>query len=968
MAPNNGPQNRNDEPIYNSRIMKGYLQYVSKHFPDINIDSVLEYAGMTRYAVEDQGHWFTQIQADRFYEILVKEIGNPNIAREVGRYSVSVEALGVAKQYTIGLLRLTSIYLLMQKLYPILSRGATIQVRKLGSNKVEITSTPKTGIDEKPYQCENRMGTFESLGMLFSQVYSNVEHPSCFHKGDDCCRYIITWEESSSFKWRRVRNYSFIVSILATIGLFFALPVMSWLVSILIFAYITMTLSIFAFHLEKEELTKTIETQGDSAKNLLDEMNIRYNNALLVQEIGQATSTIFDIRKLINNVVQVMEKHLDFDRGMIMLSNRAKTRLIYAAGYGYYSEQEELLKGTEFHLDNPESKGVLVLSFKEQKPYLINDINEIEKNLSARSKEFVHKMGIESLISVPIVYEKISLGLLAVDNKQSKRAFTQSDLNLLMGVASQTAVGIINATAFQKLRTSEKKYRDLVENANSIILRMDTSGKITFFNEFAQNLFGYEEIEILGKNVEETIFASSESSGFDLKTLVESLRRDPEQHGVSESENRRRNGEPVWIAWTYKPIINQDSTLNFREILCIGTNLTDLRRAAKENKELEAQLQSSQRMESIGTLAGGIAHDFNNILQAIFGYTQIMLMTKDAEDPEYGKLQAIESSAQKASELTKRLLLFSRKAESVLKPVDLGQEVVQVSEMLKRTIPKMISIELQLDEKLNVINADAGQTEQIMMNLGINARDAMPDGGKMVFKTENVTLDEDFCKKNLGSTPGEYVRLTVSDTGQGMDKEIQEHIFEPFYTTKETGKGTGLGLSMVYGIVKNHKGYITCESEPDQGTKFSIYFPVIDQEVETQDFLEESIPIQQGNETILLVDDEQTHRDLGKEVLTGFGYKVVTVPDGEGALEFFRKDKKWADLVILDLIMPGMGGMRCLKELLKENPLTKVLVASGYSIKGSANDVIEAGAKAYISKPYNVKKMFKVVREILDGD
>jgi PAS domain S-box-containing protein len=735
---------------------------------------------------------------------------------------------------------------------------------------------------------------------------------------------------------------------------------MSWLVSILIFAYITMALSIFSSHLEKEELTRTIETQGDSAKNLLDEMNIRYNNALLVQEIGQATATIFDIKKLISNVVQVMEKHLDFDRGMIMLSNRAKTRLIYAAGYGYNSEQEELLKGTEFHLDNPESKGVLVLSFREQKPYLINDIKEIEESLSARSREFVHEMDINSLISVPIVYEKISLGLLAVDNKKSRRAFTQSDLNLLMGVASQTAVGIINATAFQKLRTSEKKYRDLVENANSIILRMDTSGKITFFNEFAQKLFGYEESEILGRKVDETIFTPSNSNGFDLRKLVASLKKQPQQQGISESENRRRNGEPVWIAWTYKPIINQDSTLNFREILCIGTDLTDLKRAAKENKELEAQLQSSQRMESIGTLAGGIAHDFNNILQAIFGYTQIMLMTKDAEDPEYGKLQAIESSAQKASELTKRLLLFSRKAESVLKPVDLGQEVVQVSEMLKRTIPKMISIELQLAEKLNVINADAGQTEQIMMNLGINARDAMPDGGKMVFKTENVTLDEDFCKKNLGSTPGEYVRLSVSDTGQGMDNEVQEHIFEPFYTTKETGKGTGLGLSMVYGIVKNHKGYITCDSEPGQGTEFSIYFPVIDQEIQESDSTGEYIPIQQGNETILLVDDEQTHRDLGKEVLSGFGYKVVTVPDGEGALNFFRKDKKWADLVILDLIMPGM--------LLKENPLTKVLIASGYSIKGSANDVIEAGAKAYISKPYNVKKMFKVVREVLDGD
>lgn len=964
----NNHRNINDDtPLYNSRITKNYLEYVGKHYADIGIDSILSYAGIRKYEVEEPGHWLTQKQVDRFHKILVEKTGRPDISREVGRYLASSEGMGPVKQITLGLMNLASVYLLIGRTYPTVSRAANFEAKKLGPKSVELISTPKPGVNEKPYQCENRLGSLESVAKLFAKNFANIEHPSCFHRGDDCCRYIITWEEDPSNIWRRIRNYCFLGSVLAAIGLFFTLPVMSWLVSILIFAYVTMGLTVFSSHLEKEELIRTVETQGDSAKNLLEEINIRYNNALLVQEIGQATSTIFDVKKLINNVVQVMEKRLDYDRGMIMLSNRDKTRLIYTAGYGYTKEQEELLKGTEFHLDNPESKGVLVLSYKEQKPYLVNDFKEIENNLSKRSREFAKIMGIESLISVPIVYEKIALGILAVDNIKSKRSFTQSDLSLLMGVSSQTGVGIINATSFQKLRTSEKKYRDLVENANSIILRMDAAGKITFFNEFAQKFFGYEESEIIGKSVEETIFAPTDSKRFDIKKLVTSLREDPNQPGIIERENRRRNGEPVWIAWTYKPIINQDSTLNFREILCIGTDMTDLKLAAQENKELEAQLQSSQRMESIGTLAGGIAHDFNNILQAIFGYTQIMLLTKDQEDPEYNKLQAIENSAQKASELTKRLLLFSRKAESVLKPVDLNQEVIQVSEMLKRTIPKMISIELQLAEKLNVINADAGQTEQIMMNLGINARDAMPEGGKMIYKTENITLDGEFCKRNLGAIPGEYVKLSVSDTGEGMDKEVQDHIFEPFYTTKETGKGTGLGLSMVYGIVKNHKGYIICESEPNKGTVFSIYFPVIDMDIETPETSEINIPIQHGNETILLVDDEQTHRELGKEVLSGFGYTVYTAPDGEGALEFVRKDKNLVDLVILDLIMPGMGGMRCLKELLKENPLAKVLVVSGYSIKGSANDVIEAGAKGYISKPYNIKQMFKAVRDVLDG-
>ena len=404
-------------PLYNSRVMKIYLQYISKYYPDVDIDAVLEYAGMTRYAVEDQAHWFNQRQSDRFQEFLVEETGNPDIALEAGRYTVSSEALGATKQYTMGFMSLTSLYLLMEKLYPILSRGATIKVKKIGPTKVEITSMPKTGVQEKPYQCENRIGIFESLGKWFTKKFAKVDHPLCLHKGDDCCRYVITWEETPSCIWRRIRNYGLLISLAVVFGLFFIIPIVPWIAVILIMTYMTIILFAYASHLEKNELTGTIESQGDSAKNLIDEMNIRYNNALLIQEIGKATSTILDIKKLIEAVVKVMERHLDFDRGMIMLTNREKTRLIYAAGYGYNSEQEELLKGTEFHLDNPESKGVLVLSYKEQEPYLVNDIASIEKSLSERSRDFVKKMGTESLISVPVVYEKLSLGLLAVDGR-----------------------------------------------------------------------------------------------------------------------------------------------------------------------------------------------------------------------------------------------------------------------------------------------------------------------------------------------------------------------------------------------------------------------------------------------------------------------------------------------------------------------------------------------------------------------
>jgi len=964
MTSSHRTHDRADDPLYSSRLTKNYVEYIREFYPQLDIDPILKYANISSHEIEDQGHWFSQRQVDRFHEILSLKTGDPDLPRKVGRYAITSQASGTLRKYALGFTTPASAYRMAERLSSNLSHAFSLKVKQITRNKMEVTIKPKPGVKEKPYQCENRLGLFESLSSLFTNKFAKIEHPVCLHKGGKIGLYIITWETGSAFIWKRIRNYSLLLGILASFSLFFALPIVFWTVFSLFFALLTLTFSFYSSSLEKSDLLKTIEIQGDAAKGHLDEMNIRYNNALLIQEIGQATSTILDIDELINTVVKAIEKHLDFDRGMIMLANQDKTRLVYTSGYGYSKEQERLLQGTEFHLDRPESRGVFVAAFKKRKPFLLNDIEENGKDFSKRSLELSKHMGVKSLICVPIVYEKGSLGILTVDNVKSKRRLTQSDMNLLMGVASQTAVNIIEAISFQKLQESEKKYRDLVENANSIILRQNIKGNITFFNEFAQKFFGYAEDEILGRNILGALLPDTESTKHNLKGLIKILQEEPERQIVSEDENILRNGESVWIAWTYKPIFNSNGQLT--EILSIGNDITELKHAAQEKKTLEAQLQGAQKMEAIGTLAGGIAHDFNNILQAIIGYTQIMLMGKDLNDPDHEKLEAIESSAQRASELTKRLLIFGRKVESQLRPVDLNQEVVQVSNMLERTIPKMISIELNLSDNLEVINGDPVQIEQIMMNMGVNARDAMPDGGKLFFETKNAILDERFCRNHLGANPGEYVLLRVSDTGHGMDKELQEHIFEPFFTTKETGKGTGLGLAMVYGIIKSHGGYITCISKPDEGTAFSIYFPIIKSKIDSQVSKEAEAPLKGGTETILLVDDEESIRQLGEELLGSFGYAVLTAPDGEGALELYEEKAKKVDLVILDLSMPGMGGKRCLEKLVEMNPQVKVIIASGYSFNGPTKGAIDAGAKGFVGKPYEVRQMLQAIRKVMD--
>jgi len=504
--------------------------------------------------------------------------------------------------------------------------------------------------------------------------------------------------------------------------------------------------------------------------------------------------------------------------------------------------------------------------------------------------------------------------------------------------------------AEEELRDSEERLQTILDSlqAGVVCINAETH-TIVDANPAAIEMIGAPKEQIIGHVCHKYICPAEKG-----KCPITDLGQEVDN---SERTLLTATGAEVPILKTATPIL-----------LSGQAHLLDIFIDITEKKKLEAQLQQAQKMEAVGTLAGGIAHDFNNILQAIFGYTQILLMGKEPGNPDYEKLEAIEKSAQRASDLTKRLLIFSRKVESKLRPMDLNNEIEQVSQMLERTIPKMINIESHLSEDIKIINADPAQIEQIMMNLGVNARDAMPNGGRLIFETENMILDEEYCKTHSGSKPGQYVKLSISDTGQGMDKEILKHIFEPFYTTKETGKGTGLGLAMVYGIVKSHNGYIMCYSEPGEGTTFKIYFPIIEKEAERVESKKERVPIKGGNETILLVDDEEAIRELAEDILTRFGYTVLMASNGETALEIYREKKEEINLVILDIIMPGMGGRKCFEKLLKMNPKSRIIIASGYSINGPAKEVLKAGAKGFISKPYDMKGMPQTVRKILDED
>ncbi len=510
------------------------------------------------------------------------------------------------------------------------------------------------------------------------------------------------------------------------------------------------------------------------------------------------------------------------------------------------------------------------------------------------------------------------------------------------------------------LRESEERYRAVVEDMPAMICRFLPEGTLTFVNAPYCLYFGKQREELLGKNF--------------FQFLPERVQKKVREHFMSLTEERpmitlehqvvASDGSVRWQQWTDRALFDEQSVLV--EYQSIGLDITERKVARKEKAKLEKQLQQAQKMEAVGTLAGGIAHDFNNLLQLLQSHAELLLLNRSLEESAEEKLQDIIRAVGRGSKLTRQLLTFSRKIESKLRSTDLNHEVREVKELLSRTIPKMVQIEMGLADDLRPINGDSVQLEQILMNLALNAKDAMPEGGKLIISTENVTIQEEDQYIHPELTAGEYVLLRVSDTGHGMDNETVERIFEPFFSTKSPGQGSGLGLAMVYGIIQSHNGHISCESKPGEGTTFKIYLPAIKpgNEQVGEKMLQEPVG---GSETILLVDDEESILKSGEEMLSKFGYKTLSAASGEVALELYRRRQEDIDLVILDLVMPGMAGNRCLEELLRINPEAQVIVASGYSPEGPAKGAIDARAKGFINKPYNATKMLNVVRRVIDS-
>jgi PAS domain S-box-containing protein len=516
---------------------------------------------------------------------------------------------------------------------------------------------------------------------------------------------------------------------------------------------------------------------------------------------------------------------------------------------------------------------------------------------------------------------------------------------------SGLAVFAIDVSGLKRTIEEQAQLVTAVDHAAESIIVTDPAGVIEYVNPAFEKITGYSRQEVMGANIE--LLDSGQHSKAFFSTIIDTLQRGKIWQG--RMINKRRDHSLYETEATVSPIKNKAGSI---------TNYVSVQRDVSHEVRLERQLRQAQKMEAIGTLAGGIAHDFNNLLMGIQGNISLSLLDIEPASPLVKNLKKIEQYVQNGVDLTKQLLGFARGGKYEISLLNLNELIKEQNLMFGRT-NKDIIFKNEAKPDLWSVEADQGQIEQVLMNLYLNALQAMPSSGTLTTLTANVTIDQDQYSPYYVKA-GNYVRITIADTGIGMDETIQQRIFDPFFTTKEMGRGTGLGLASVYGIVKNHEGFINVFSKKGQGTKFDIYLPASVKAVLTPKKASEKFV--KGRETVLLVDDEDMIIDVGTRMLKKLGYQVFIARDGQEAIEIFKKHPEEIDLVVLDMIMPKMGGGETYDRIKKIKPDVKVLLSSGFSINGQASEILNRGCNGFIQKPFNLQNLSQNLRAMLEGE
>jgi PAS domain S-box-containing protein len=690
---------------------------------------------------------------------------------------------------------------------------------------------------------------------------------------------------------------------------------------------------------QRKRAEEALRRSEEEAKRLAQE------NAIMA-EIGQIISSTLNIEEVYERFAEAARKLIQFERIAVNIVNPSDRTLAITYVMGPNVAEREA--GKVVPLAGTAAEWV----WQNRSSLLILEENWEETISRFPGLSPLYRAGHRSMMFTPLTSKDQVFGVLNIQTA-GRNAYTERDLRLAEKVSTQIAGALANAQLFaqrkraeEALQSSEEKYRLLIQNSNDAIF-IAQDGVIKFPNFKAEELLGYsaaeltqipfvnhihpDDREMVAQRHKQRLEGQKPPSTYSLRAI----NRLDEELWVEINS--------VFIQWEGRP-----ATLNFM-------------RDVTENRKLEAQFLQAQKMEAVGTLAGGIAHDFNNLLMGIQGHTSLMILDLDPSHRHYKMLKSMEEQVKSGADLTWQLLSFARGGKNEVKPTDLNTIIKKSSSMFGRA-KKEISIVQNLQPDLWPVEADRGQIEQVLLNLYVNAWQAMPSGGSLFLETKNIVLDENYVQPfNVKS--GNYVKISVTDTGVGMDEKTRKRIFEPFFTTKEMGRGTGLGLATVYGIITGHGGFINVYSQKGHGATFTIYLPASEKKVEKEK--KPSSQLLKGTETILLVDDEEVVVNVSRMLLEALGYKVFMARSGQEALVVYEARKGEIDLVIMDMIMPGMGGENTIDILKTMNPDLKVILSSGYSLDGQATRIMERGCQGFIQKPFSARELSQKIREVL---
>ena len=899
------------------------IQYVEKEKPresaELFSDLGPEMAGISnpRAFLSDPNNWISSSLMIRIFEKVKAILGDENAAYKIGFNSVLNQHLGYIQRIVVyafgnparGIKHI-------QRVNDHFNKTKRVEILNCSRNEAVIRLIWIEGIPLSRDYCLMNKGIYRAVPLIWGLPPGRLKETKCYFKGDDYCEYHLQWEMPNRAKYLYNRLFT------------------PWKI-----VHDTIT------ELEKDK--DVLREKYNQIHKLNQDLRQKVDQITSLQESSTAILSTLKVEELLDLILTRLLDVGHLDRAGIFLVDENKENLVLIHAVGVGPDILSDLMGYRIPLTKLDN--IIARTAKEKKAVFIEDVGKMSLN---PRNPILQKLKPKAFILVPMTVKGKAVGIVVGDNNEDGSFVSEIDRDCLTSFANHIAIVLENANLYKKLEDSERKYREIVENVNEGIWILDESGTIKYCN------YCLREMLHCGDLVGRSVYNFVDETG--KKTLIQAIMANMEgRTAKKEIVLQCKSNEPLSVLLSSVPILTDDQ---YSGSLALVADLT-------EKKRIESRLLQTQKLEAVGTMASGIAHDFNNILTGILGYTALLKHKTNGKSDLARYIDVIERSGLRAADLVKKLLAFSRNRQPESSSVSAVNDIVrETMELLKNTLPKNIEAELSLQEDLPLVKCDPTQVQQTIMNICLNAQDAMPDGGRIIVTTSLTEYDKMKAgRPDLIASPGRYVCLSISDSGTGIEPEARDRIFDPFYTTKEVGKGSGLGLAMVYGILKSSGGYINVDSEVEQGTTFELFFPVTESGIEEADMPSEGKALG-GSETILVVDDEEIVRDLATEVLSSHGYRVMPAKDGLEALHVYKAFGYDIDLVLMDMLMPRMGGKEAYKKLKEINPEVKVLFCSGHGSDCEVVEDLHNKGLPFVSKPYKINELAEKVRQMLDRE